>query len=155
MKYLIIIYFIISNTLNAEELSWNFISMITKVHETILPSGVKYLTFKSTGGSTLNTGKYGLSSCSGFRADKDKKALEVRAICNTKIDDGNEIWSELRRDRGVTSAGVGKTLIVDATGPYKVLINKECTYALSYYDKLVFGKTKCKITKELFNKLNK
>ena len=31
-----------------------------------------------------------------------------------------------------TDAGVGKTIILNGTGPYKNLANKECIYAVSY-----------------------
>ena len=67
MKFLLIIIFIISNNLFAEEFVWDSTSVISKVHETSLPNGEKHTTFKSNGGMTFSSGKYGIVSCSGLR----------------------------------------------------------------------------------------
>ena len=48
-----------------------------------------------------------------------------------------------------TDAGVGKNfLILNGTGPYKNLANKECIYAVSYLKDHAFVTTKCIITEE-------
>ena len=43
MKYFLIILFIISSNLFAEEFSWDSTSVISKVHETSLPNGEKHI----------------------------------------------------------------------------------------------------------------
>ena len=73
MKYFLIILFIISSNLFAEEFSWDSTSVISKVHETSLPNGEKHTSFKSNGGLSFSSGKYGIASCSGLRTDKKKK----------------------------------------------------------------------------------
>ena len=147
MKHFLIILFIISSNLFAEEFSWDSTSVISKVHETSLPNGEKHTSFKSNGGMTFSSGKYGIASCSGLRTDKKKKLIEVRTICSIEINDGNKLWTELRRDKGESTAGVGKIVVVDATGPYKELINKKCVYAFTRFNEMYFGKTKCFLTK--------
>jgi len=136
-----------SFNLFAEEFSWNSTSVISKVHETSLPNGEKHTSFKSNGGMTFSSGKYGIASCSGLRTDKKEKLIEVRTICSIKINDGNKLWTELRRDKGESTAGVGNIAVVDATGPYKELINKKCVYAFTRFNEMFFGKTKCSIEK--------
>ena len=79
---------------------------------------------------------------------KKKKLIEVRTICSIEINDGNKLWTELRRDKGESTAGVGNIVVVDATGPYKELINKKCVYAFTRFNEMYFGKTKCSIAKE-------
>ena len=147
MKYFLIILFVISSNLSAEEFSWNSISVISKVHETSLPNGEKHTSFKSNGGMTFSSGKYGIASCSGLRTDKKEKLIEVRTICSIDINDGNKLWTELRRDKGDSTAGVGNIAIIDATGPYKELINKKCVYAFTRFNEMFFGKTKCSLEK--------
>ena len=147
MKYLLIIIFIISNNLFGEEFVWDSTSIISKVHETSLPNGEKHTSFKSNGGMTFSSGKYGIASCSGLRTDKKEKLIEVRTICSIKINDGNKLWTELRRDKGESTVGVGKIAVIDATGPYKELINKKCVYAFTRFNEMFFGRTKCSIQK--------
>ena len=147
MKYFLTIFFFISSNLFAEEFSWNSTSVISKVHETSLPNGEKHTTFKSNGGMTFSSGKYGIASCSGLRTDKKEKLIEVRTICLIEINDGNKLWTELRRDKGESTAGVGNITVVDATGPYKELLNKKCVYAFTRFNEMFFGKTKCSIEK--------
>ena len=147
MKHLIIIFLFLSKNLLTDEFSWDSTSVISKVHETSLPNGEKHMSFKSNGGITFSSGKYGISSCSGLRTDKREKLIEVRTICSVEINDGNKIWTELRRDKGESTAGVGNIVVVDATGPYKELINKKCVYAFTRFNEMYFGKTKCFLTK--------
>ena len=148
MKNFLIIILVITSNLFAEDFSWNSTSVILKVHETSLPNGEKHTSFKSNGGMTFSSGKYGIASCSGLRTDKKEQLIEVRTICSIEINDGNKIWTELRRDKGESTAGVGKIVVVDATGPYKELINKKCVYAFTRFNEMFFGKTKCSIDKE-------
>ena len=78
---------------------------------------------------------------------KKKKLIEVRTICSVDINDGNKLWTELRRDKGESTAGVGNIAVIDATGSYKELINKKCVYAFTRFNEMYFGKTKCFLTK--------
>ena len=50
------------------------------------------------------------------------------------------------RKKTDTDAGVGKTIILSGTGPYKKLANKECIYAVSYLKDHAFVTTKCSVT---------
>ena len=113
-----------------------------------MPNGEKDTSFKSNGGLSFSSGKYGIVSCSGLRTDKQEKLIEVRTICKVEINDGHKLWTELRRDKGESTAGVGIIVVVDATGPYKELINKKCVYAFTRFNEMYFGKTKCSIDKE-------
>ena len=59
MKNFLIIILVITSNLFAEDFSWNSTSVILKVHETSLPNGEKHTSFKSNGGMTFSSGKYG------------------------------------------------------------------------------------------------
>ena len=39
-------------------------------------------------------------------------------------------------------------MVVDATEPYTVLVNKKCDYAFTRFNEMYFGKTKCSIDKD-------
>ena len=91
----------------------------------------------------------------GHRIDKNNKLEEQKIFCNTYISDGNEYSFMQFRKETDTDAGVGKTLILNGTGPYKNLANKECIYAVSYLKDHAFVTTKCIITEETFDLLKK
>mgnify|MGYP001193748051 CR=1 FL=1 len=155
MKKIIFLIFFINLTICAAELSNDNTSIFTITKETKLPDGTLYQTFDIKGGSTYNTGKYAISNCSGHRINKKNRLLELRNVCEIDFDDGNKIWTELRRTKSDTSAGVGKWIILDGTGNYSDLKGKECVYAVSFYKDLVFTKSKCNISDVLFEKLKK
>ena len=152
---IILIFIFIPKLLKAAEFTWNGSSIVTKVHEIILPDGIIDLSFTTKGGISLITSKYAISTCSGLRTDKDQKLIELRVICSLEINDGYQIWTELRRDKGESIAGVGKLVVVNATGPYRALIDQECIYAVSYFNEFVFSKIQCQISNDILNQLNR
>ena len=120
-----------------------------------LPDGSTYSSFEVNGAGKDNTGKQSTAVCVGHRIDKNNKLEEQKIFCNTYISDGNEYSFMQIRRKTDTDAGVGKTVILNGTGPYKRLANKECIYAVSYLKDHAFVTTKCLITAKTFNLLKK
>jgi len=52
-----------------------------------------------------------------------------------------------------TDVGVGKSIILGGTGPYKKLANKECIYAVKYLRDHAFATTKCSVSDNTYNLL--
>ena len=52
-------------------------------------------------------------------------------------------------------AGVGKAMIVYPDRTFKSLKNRKCVYSVKFLEDTFFGKTKCKITKEGLDELQK
>ena len=50
-------------------------------------------------------------------------------------------------------AGVWGLIILDGTGPYKKLKGTECLYVESFLKEIVFTKSKCNISNQLFEEL--
>ena len=86
---------------------------------------------------------------------KANKLNEQKIYCRTYFSDGNEYSFMQIRKKTDTDAGVGKTIILNGTGPYKNLANKECIYAVSYLKDHAFVTTKCIITDETFDLIKK
>ena len=154
MKY---ITFLILIFLNQYSYSAEWISeatakliMLKKIE---LPGGFTYSSFEANGASKDNTGKYGTANCVGHRIDKNNKLEEQKIYCNTYLSDGNEYsFMQIRKETD-TDAGVGKSIILNGTGPYKKLANKECIYAVSYLKDHAFVTTKCKVSNNIFKLL--
>ena len=152
-----IIFFILltflCNKLYSAELESNTTSIFTITNEKKLPDGTHYRSFEVQGGQTYNTGKYARSNCSGNRVDKKGELVELNNICEIEFDDGNKMWTQLKRSNSDIDAGVGGSVILDGTGPYKKLKGTECLYAVSFLKEIVFTKTRCSISDKLFEEL--
>ena len=150
--FLILIIFL-CNKLYSAELESNTTSIFTITNEKKLPDGTHYRSFEVQGGITYNIGKYARSNCSGNRFDKNGELVELSNICEIEFDDGYKIWTQLKRSDSDVDAGVGGSIILDGTGPYKKLKGTQCLYAVSFLKEIVFGKTRCSISNKLFEEL--
>ena len=152
--FLILLIFINKNSFSAEWIS-EATAKVNILKKIELPGGSIYSSFEVSGAGKDNTGKQSTADCVGHRIDKNNKLEEQKIFCNTYISDGNEYSFMQFRKETDTDAGVGKTLILSGTGPYKNLANKECIYAVSYLKNHAFVTTKCIITDETFDLLKK
>ena len=152
--FLIILIFVNKIALSAEWIS-EATAKVYILKKIELPGGSIYSSFEVSGAGKDNTGKQSTADCVGHRIDKNNKLEEQKIFCNTFISDGNEYSFMQIRKKTDTDAGVGKTIILNGTGPYKNLANKECIYAVSYLKDHAFVTTKCIITEETFDLLKK
>ena len=154
MKYILLIILIVFNkySFSAEWIS-EATAKVTILKKIKLPGGSTYSSFEVTGASKDNLGKYGTANCVGHRIDKNNKLDEQKIFCNTYVSDGNEYsFMQIRKETD-TDAGVGKSIILNGTGPYKKLANKECIYAVKYLKEHAFVTTKCSVSETILNLL--
>ncbi len=156
MKYIILIILIVLNkySFSAEWIS-EATAKVTILKKIKLPGGSTYSSFQVSGASKDNLGKYGTANCVGHRIDENNKLDEQKIFCNTYLSDGNEYSFMQIRRKTDTDAGVGKTIILNGTGPYKKLANKECIYAVKYLKDHAFVTTKCAVSETTLNLLKK
>ena len=156
MKYILLIILIVLNkySFSAEWIS-EATAKVTILKKIKLPGGSTYSSFEVSGASKDNLGKYGTADCVGHRIDKNNKLDEQKIFCNTYVSDGNEYSFMQIRRKTDTDAGVGKSIILNGTGPYKKLANKECIYAVKYLKEHAFVTTKCSISETILNLLKK
>lgn len=154
MKIIILIIIILYNkySYSAEWIS-EATAKINILKKLELPDGSTYSSFEVTGAGKDNTGKQSTGFCVGHRIDKSNKLEEQKIFCNTYVSDGNEYsYMQIRKQTDI-DAGVGKTIILNGTGPYNKLANKECIYAVSYLKDHAFVTTKCSVTDKTLNLL--
>ena len=154
MKYilLVILIFIHTYSYSAEWIS-EATAKINILKKIELPGGSIYSSFEVNGAGKSNTGKNSTANCVGHRIDKNNKLEEQKIFCNVYLSDGNEYsFMQIRKETD-TDAGVGKSIILDGTGPYKKLANKECIYAVNYLRDHAFATTKCSVSDNTFNSL--
>ena len=154
MKYILLIILILINTYSyAAEWITEATAKLTVLKKIEIPGGSTYSSFEVIGASKDNIGKYGTANCVGHRIEKKNKLEEQKVLCNTYVSDGNKYsFMQIRRETD-TDAGVGKHIILNGTGPYKKLANKECIYAVKYLKDHAFVTTKCSVSNNIFNSL--
>ena len=157
MKLIISLLYFLSyfNYLFAAQFIEESIAKVTAVNKVSLPDVSAYSSVKVTGGNKSNLGKSGIANCGGHRIEKQNKLEEQQLFCNVEMSDYNKYSFMQKREKTDTDAGIGKTLILDGTGPFNQLSGKEFIYAEKYMKSHAFFTTECNIPEPLFNLLKK
>ena len=84
--------------------------------------------------SDANFGKgFCLGSISSFT-----KNVELSFLCEFLDYEGEKFWTKIFRKSSELSSGIGMQKYIKTTKKYDKLLNKECKYAVSWFDKTSF-----------------
>ena len=101
-----------------------------------------------------NKGYYGYLKCIGPLLIDKEKNLKLDLICDGYDNKNDKFQINLKRNSFEDACIVIK-IYISGIGRYLNFINKECTYAVSYFKNKIFGSNKCQISDELFQELKK
>ena len=140
----LILIFVFSFSLNAKEMVIQ--TTTSYVLEKFTYSNEStYSFYKGEGSWTNNLGDYGHIKCMG-PIEKDSNYFKLNHICEYINQNDEKMWHRVNREGNQDAdAGVGKSIIFDATGKYKKYVGSECPYAIKYLDNKNFSKSKCKL----------
>ena len=140
----LILIFVYSFSLNAKEMVIQ--TTTSYVLEKFTYSNEStYSIYKGEGSWTNNLGDYGHIKCMG-PIEKDTNYFKLNHICEYINQNDEKMWHRVNREGNQDAdAGVGKSIIFDATGKYKKYVGSECPYAIKYLDNKNFSKSKCKM----------
>ena len=140
----LILIFVFSFSLNAKEMVIQ--TTTSYVLEKFTYSNEStYSIYKGEGSWTNNLGDYGHIKCMG-PIEKDSNYFKLNHICEYINQNNEKMWHRVNREGNQDAdAGVGKSIIFDATGKYKKYVGIECPYAIKYLDNKNFSKSKCKL----------
>ena len=140
----LILIFVFSFSLNAKEMVIQ--TTTSYVLEKFTYSNEStYSIYKGEGSWINNLGDYGHIKCMG-PIEKDSNYFKLDHICEYINQNDEKMWHRVNREGNQDAdAGVGKSIIFDATGKYKKYIGSECPYAIKYLDNKNFSKSKCKL----------
>ena len=115
----------------------------------------KYIIIKQEGQWTDNIGNYGSQKCKGLIKRNDKNIVNfLDVICQLTNQNNVVIWRKFERTGSEIERGVGVSTIIDSTSKYKKeLIGTKCNYAVNRTKDMVFSKSVCKVSDELYKKL--
>ena len=140
----LILIFVFSFSLNAKEMVIQ--TTTSYVLEKFTYSNEStYSIYKGEGSWINNLGDYGHIKCMG-PIEKDSNYFKLDHICEYINQNNEKMWHRVNREGNQDAdAGVGKSIIFDATGKYKKYVGSECPYAIKYLDNKNFSKSKCKL----------
>ena len=115
----------------------------------------KYIIINQEGQWTDNIGNYGSQKCKGLIKRNDKSIVNfLDVICQLTNQNNIVIWRKFERTGSEIERGVGVSTIIDSTSKYKKeLIGTKCNYAVNRTKDMVFSKSVCKVSDELYKKL--
>ena len=157
MKYLFIIF-----SLLLSSVSWSADYFIdnngkrTIVTEHYYNDNSFFRAFKIEGSFTDNIGNYGNWNAFVTTYLTDGKVTKLDFSNQFKFQNKKKFYLQGFRQEGTDEgAGVGKAMIVYPDRTFKSLKNSKCVYSVKFLEDTFFGKTKCKITKEGLDELQK
>ena len=115
----------------------------------------KYIIINQEGQWTDSIGNYGSNECKGLIKKDAKEVVYYLDVVCELVDQNNVITRrKFERTGSQIERGVGISTIIDSTSKYKEqLIGTKCTYAVNRTKDMVFGKSVCKVSDELYKKL--
>ena len=126
-----------------------------KYDEFIFTNKSKYIIINHEGQWTDSIGNYGSNECKGLIKKNENDVVYFLDVICELVDQNNEVtWRKFERTGSQIERGVGVSTIIDTTSKYKdELLGTKCTYAVNRTKDMVFGKSICKVSDELFKKL--
>ena len=121
----------------------------------IFTDNSKYIIINQEGQWTDNIGNYGAQECKGLIKRNDNNIIDfLDVICQLTNQNNVITWRKFERTGSEIERGVGISTIVDSTSKYKKeLIGTKCNYAVNRTKDMVFSKSICKVSDELYKKL--
>ena len=153
-KIIFIIVLFFTTKLFCEEYSWDQTFIFENLGEIAVTDNSIFTIFSLKGHWTDNFGNFGKVRCYGSRTVKDKNLQNLDSLCEREAKKGFFVWTKGFRNESELQAGVGDTIIIDATGKWKALVGTRCKYAASLFRDSVRVKAVCNISKNLYNILS-
>ena len=132
MKFLAFFLFLLSSESFADKRKIDFRGFIN-IKSLNIGDNVKFNNFEIKGVWDDSKGNYGKANCSGsWLSDKYETRKKDMIYCEFEDQNEQKFWKKVERKGSEQKAGIGKTVIVEATSNYKEHIGQECIYAINY-----------------------
>ena len=153
-KFIFIFTFLLVNNLYSAEIVTQTNSRVT-YNDFTFTDNSKYIIINQEGQWTDSIGNYGSNECKGLiKKDAEDVVYFLDVVC--ELTDQNNVVTRRKFERtgSQIERGVGISTIIDSTSKHRAeLIGTKCTYAVNRTKDMVFGKSVCKVSDELYKKL--
>ena len=153
-KLIFIFIFLLLNNLYSAEIVIQTNSRVL-YNDFTFTDNSKYIIINQEGQWTDSIGNYGSNECKGLIKKDAKDVVYYLDVVCELIDQNNVVTRrKFERTGSQIERGVGVSTIIDSTSKYREeLIGTKCTYAVNRTKNMVFGKSVCKVSDELYKKL--
>ena len=153
-KLIFIFIFLLLNNLYSAEIVIQTNSRVL-YNDFTFTDNSKYIIINQEGQWTDSVGNYGSNECKGLIKKDAKDVVYYLDVVCELIDQNNIVTRrKFERTGSQIERGVGISTIIDSTSKHKdELIGTKCTYAVNRTKDMVFGKSVCKVSDELYKKL--
>ena len=153
-KFIFIFSFLLLNYLYSAEIVTQTNSRVT-YNDFTFTDNSKYIIITQEGQWTDNIGNYGAQECKGLIKRNDNNIIDFLDVICQLTNQNNEVtWRKFERTGSEIERGVGISTIIDSTSKHKKeLVGTKCNYAVNRTKDMVFSKSVCKISDELYKKL--
>ena len=157
MKYLLIIFGLLNISVGlSEDYLMDNNGKRTLVTEHNYTNKSSFRAFKIEGSFTDNLGNYGNWDAFVTTYINEGKVTKLDFSNKFTFQNKSKFYLQGFRQEGTDEgAGVGKAIIVHPDKSLKNIKNSKCVYSVKFLEDTFFGKTKCKITKEGLDELQK
>ena len=132
IKFLVVCLALLSWKSLAEKTKIDFRGFID-IKSLNIGDNIKFNNFVIKGVWDDTKGNYGKAHCSGsWLSDVNETRKKDMIYCEFEDQNEQKFWKKVERKGSEQKAGIGKTIIVEATSNYKKSIGKECIYAINY-----------------------
>ena len=153
-KLIFIFIFLLLNNLYSAEIVIQTNSRVL-YNDFTFTDNSKYIIINQEGQWTDSIGNYGSNECKGLIKKDAKDVVYYLDVVCELIDQNNVVTRrKFERTGSQIERGVGVSTIIDSNSKYKEeLIGTKCNYAVNRTKDMVFGKSVCRISDELYKKL--
>ncbi len=159
MRYTLVLFF---SLIVYKTFSFEYIRTINGKRDIIktydISKSEKFVNFTLDGTFTDNLGNYGYVESSSILLLKDNRVLKLEGYGHSTYQNDEIMYGKGLRKQQEQNSGVGKNMVIGATGSLKDLIGMECTYAIKFFKDYFYWLQKCIITekqKEILSNLPK
>ena len=132
MRFLILLIVLLSWESIAEKRKIDFRGFID-INSLNIGDNIKFNNFEIKGVWDDSKGNYGKALCSGsWLSDKNKTRKKDMIYCEFEDQSEQMFWKKVERKGSEQKAGIGSTILVEATSKYKSHVGKQCVYAINY-----------------------
>ena len=94
--------------------------------------------------------RFELATCKGL-LEKKGTISSINTLCESINQKGDKQYILFKRKSADLQSGVGKQIVVDASGDDRILIGIECNFAISYLKNNALAKIKCPVNEKVYD----
>ena len=151
--FLFFILYVFLNISYSEDYIFEFQAKVKNLKEYHISKTEQFRNYDLEGTFTDNYANYGKFSAVIISFVKDNKILRLDSTGENIFSNNEKIYFRGIREKSDVDAGIAQNVIIGASEKLNSLIGTVCITSVRYFDDVIFGLNKCKLSKTFDNVL--